>query len=127
MTGGCLTFRRRAVRLVPTLLLLVAAACADSARDSAHPAELVGRWVRLRPDRSWGDTMEFRPDGSLLGSAGYPVPPTLRWEVKRSAGGVRQYCAAQGENGFCRDYHISGDTLEMLGGPQGNTTFRRVR
>jgi hypothetical protein len=114
-------------RLSAALLLAGAVACTDAAGDSAHPPELVGRWVRLRPDRSWGDTMEFRPDGSLLGSAGYPVPPTLRWQVKPNAEGVKQYCAAQGENGFCRDYHITGDTLEMLGGPQGNTTFRRVR
>jgi hypothetical protein len=101
-------------------------ACADRAGDNAHPSELVGRWVRMRPDRSWGDTMEFRADGRLLGSTGYPVPPTLQWEVKRSTDGVLQYCAAQGENGFCRTYRLSGDTLEMVGGPQGNTTFRRV-
>ncbi|MFL5560624.1 MAG: hypothetical protein ACJ79K_04030 [Gemmatimonadaceae bacterium] len=107
--------------------MLAMSACADSAGSSAHPAELVGRWVRLRADHTWGDTMDFRPDGALLGSTGYPVPPRLRWEVKRSADGVLQYCAAQEENGFCRSYHISGDTLEMIGGPQGNTTFRRVR
>ena len=105
---------------------LAVIACADRAGDNAHPSELVGRWVRMRPDRSWGDTMEFRPDGRLVGSTGYPVPPTLQWEVKRSTDGVLQYCAAQGENGFCRTYHLSGDTLEMVGGPQGNTTFRRV-
>ena len=126
MTGRRLTVRWLAAAAA-ALLVAGAAACADASGDSAHPAELVGRWVRLRPDRTWGDTMEFRPDGTLLGSAGYPVPPTLHWQVKKNADGVRQYCAAQGENGFCRDYHVSGDTLEMVGGPQGNTTFRRVR
>ena len=109
-----------------TLVLL--AACSDSAqRDPAHPDYLAGRWVRLRPDNSWGDTMTFSPDGTLLGSQGYPVPPSLRWEVKKDANGTPQYCAAQGPNGFCRDFSISGDTLRMIGGPQGNTTFRRVR
>ena len=104
------------------------AACADSAqRDPAHPDYIAGRWVRLRPDNSWGDTMTFTPDGTLLGSQGYPVPPSLRWEVKKDAKGTPQYCAAQGPNGFCRDFSISGDTLRMIGGPQGNTTFRRVR
>jgi hypothetical protein len=39
---------------------------------------------------------------------------------------VLQYCAAQGPNGFCRTFTINGDTLRMIGGPQGNTTFRRV-
>ena len=104
------------------------AACADSARhDPSHPDYLTGRWLRLRPDNSWGDTMTFSPDGALIGSEGYPVPPSLRWEVKKDAHGTLQYCAAQGPNGFCRDFSISGDTLRMLGGPQGNTTFRRVR
>jgi len=110
------------------LLVTAVAACTDSAqREPAHPDNLTGRWLRLRPDGSWGDTMTFSPDGTLLGSQGYPVPPSLRWEVKRDVNGVPQYCAAQGPDGFCRNFRLAGDTLEMLGGPQGNTTFRRVR
>jgi hypothetical protein len=108
--------------------LAVVAGCSDSIRtDSAHPTAFVGHWVRLREDGTWGDTMEFRPDGSTRGSAGYPVPPSLRWEIKRDAKGVAQYCAAESVSGFCRNYRLSGDTLEMFGGPRGNTTFRRVR
>ena len=30
-------------------------------------------------------------------------------------------------DGLCRDFRLAGDTLEMLGGPHGNATFRRVR
>jgi len=117
---------RATARTLGTLLLL--AGCADSApRDPAHPDYLSGRWLRLRPDNSWGDTMTFSPDGTLLGSTGYPVPPSLRWEVKPDASGALQYCAAQGPNGFCRRFTMSGDTLHMVGGPQGSTTFRRVR
>jgi hypothetical protein len=117
-------------RLAAAALLIAGGitACADAAQHfEQHPEYLTGRWIRLRPDNSWGDTMTFSPDGTLLGSQGYPVPPSLKWEVKRDANGVLQYCAAQGPNGFCRNFTISGDTLRMFGGPQGNTTFRRVR
>jgi len=107
---------------------LLLAACADSAqRDPAHPDYLTGRWLRLRADNTWGDTMTFSPDGALLGSQGYAVPPSLHWVVKADAKGKLQYCAAQGADGFCRDFRIAGDTLELLGGPQGNSIFRRVR
>ena len=115
-------------KLSACAMLIAATACADSSRgDGAHPADLTGRWLRLRQDGSWGDTMQFNPDGTLGGSTGYPVPLTLRWEVKRDAHGAAQYCAMQGNDGFCRDFRLRGDTLEMFGGPQGNTTFRRVR
>ena len=121
------TTARLTVACVGASFAIVAVACADRASDDSHPAELVGRWVRLRADQSWGDTMEFRPDGKLLGSTGYPVPARLEWQVKRNADGVLEYCAAEGGNGFCRAYHLDGDTLDMIGGPQGNTIFRRVR
>ena len=119
---------RARTTIAALLLSFIAGACTDSARtEPAHPDYLTGRWLRLRPDNSWGDTMTFSPDGTLLGSQGYPVPSSLVWEVKRDANGVLQYCAAEGPNGFCRSFTISGDTLRMFGGPQGSTTFRRVR
>ena len=71
--------------------------------------------------------MTFAPDGRLHGSVGYPVPPSLTWEVKRDSTGTAQYCAMQGSEGFCRSYRIAGDTLEMIGGARGSTLFRRVR
>ena len=74
--------------------LLVAAgstACADAAqRDAPHPEYLTGRWIRLRPDNSWGDTMTFSPDGTLLGSQGYPVPPSLRWDTSDACPGLHR-------------------------------------
>ena len=122
------TFARPiAVVSVATVLIVLITACTRSADNSPHPANLLGRWVRLREDQSWGDTMEFKSDGSLGGSTGYKIPPTLRWEIKRDANGKAQYCATQTDMGFCRDYRLSGDTLEMLGGPRGKTIFRRVK
>lgn len=114
-----------AAALVATLAITACTGSDDA--NTPHPSSLLGRWVRLREDQSWGDTMEFRPDGSMRGSVGYPIPPTLRWEIKRDPQGKAQYCAMQGEIGFCRDYRLSGDTLEMFGGPRGNTIFRRVK
>jgi hypothetical protein len=118
-------FRIAAFALGSALLLT---ACTDSAqRDPAHPDDLTGRWIRLRPDNSSGATMTFSRDGTLLGSQSYPVPPNLHWEVKADPKGKPQYCAEEGSNGFCRYFRLAGDTLELFGGPQGNTTFRRVR
>lgn len=116
------------IRVSLTLVAVLLTGCADAVEGSAaHPANLVGRWVRWREDQTWGDTMEFRPNGSIGGSAGYPVPPNLRWEVKRAANGDMQYCALQIDAGFCRNYRLTRDTLFMFGGPRGDTKFRRVR
>ena len=119
---------QRLMRYTAFVIALAVIACSGSAQSNpAHPETFVGRWVRLREDKTWGDTMEFMPDGSMRGSTGYPIPPTLQWEVKRDASGTPQYCAMQANIGFCRNYRFSGDTLEMFGGPRGNTIFRRVR
>lgn len=116
------------MRYATLVIALSITACADGVQsNSPHPSNLVGRWVRLREDQTWGDTMEFKPDGSMRGSSTYPIPPTLSWEIKRDAGGTAQYCATQAGTGFCRNYKLSGDTLYMFGGPRGNTTFRRVQ
>lgn len=108
--------------------MLAITACSMN-RDPAHPRNLTGHWVRLREDRTWGDTMEFRADGSLAGSAGYDVPKILTWRIERDPnGGASHYCTSFGKvPGFCRAYRLNGDTLELLGGTQGTTFFRRVR
>ena len=111
---------------------LLAAACSDAAGRAPvtpHPAQLVGRWVRLREDSTWGDTMSFMPDGTLRGSVGYEVPPGLTWRVERDSitGGPPRYCATQWGRGFCRPYRLTHDTLELLDGTRGPTLFRRVR
>ncbi len=116
------------IRLAILTAMLAATACADSGREtSPHPANLTGRWVRLKQDHTWGDTMEFMPDGAIHGSATYPVPSNLRWEIRYDSVAGPQYCALQIDAGFCRPYHLQGDTLRMIGGPQGDTQFRRVR
>jgi hypothetical protein len=110
-----------------SLLLLAAAACSVH-RDPAHPRDLTGRWVRLREDSTWGDTMDFRTDGALTGSAGYAVSKVLTWRVQPDPnGGPLQYCASLANvTGFCRAFRLHGDTLELLGGTRGPTFFRRV-
>ena len=118
---------KAAVSAALAVALAITACTGSDDANSPHPSSLLGRWVRLREDQSWGDTMEFKPDGSLGGSVGYKIPPSLRWEIKRDVNGKAQYCATQADIGFCRDYRLSGDTLEMIGGPRGKTIFRRVK
>lgn len=117
------------IRVVTSLALLALVTIVGCQSNSGpHPSKLTGRWVRLKRDSTWGDTMEFRSDGSMRGSMGYPVPPNLKWEVKRDEKAPPQFCATvTGEGGFCRPYTLSGDRLEMIGGPDGKTVFRRVR
>jgi hypothetical protein len=93
---------------------------------ASHPSSFVGRWVRWRDDRTWGDTLDFRADGSVSGSNGLGLPPTARWWVRDND--VPQYCAGDEQSGgYCRTYRMKGDTLLLDGGPGGNTLFRRVR
>ena len=110
------------------LSIIVSTACSGH-HDPAHPRDLTGRWVRLRDDHTWGDTMEFRADGSLAGSTGYSIPKVLTWRIERAPnGGPARYCTKFGTvDGFCREYRLNGDTLELLGGTHGSTFFRRVR
>lgn len=117
-----MTFGALAVAVVAVV------ACADGAPEDEgpHPEALAGRWVRLRPDGRWGDTMEFRPDGEVRGSVGYAVPAGLRWEVRRDSVAGAQYCSAVAGMGFCRPYRLANGELQLLGGPNGDTRFRRV-
>jgi hypothetical protein len=120
--------RRTALAVAAGLAVCGLAACGDSLRPrDPHPADLAGRWVRLREDGTWGDTMEFRRDGSMGGSAGYPVPAGLHWEVQYDSTGAAQFCAAVSNGGFCRPYRLAKGRLELIGGPRGSTVFRRVR
>jgi hypothetical protein len=114
---------------VQLALAIGIAACGRISHRSpvTHPAELTGRWVRLRKDGTWGDTMVFRADGSVRGSAGYVVPAGLRWRVNPDTTGGRVFCAEVYGTGFCRPYRLRAGTLELVGGPQGTTVFRRAR
>ena len=113
--------------------LLSPAACnrapAPAAAGAAaleHPAALVGRWVRLRNDGSWGDTLVYRPDGQVLGSTGHPVPPSARWGTRAGPLNSQEFCAGDAANAYCQTYRFAGDTLWVGGGPLGPTAFRRV-
>lgn len=124
----------RPARCRPSAALLVVAialaACGDAGgrAPDPRPEALVGRWVRLRADSTWGDTMTFRADGALLGSTGYVVPTGLRWRVNPDTLGGPHFCArASADYGFCRPYELRDGSLVLLGGgPNGPTHFRRV-
>ena len=94
-------------------------------QHDTHPPALIGRWVRLRDDRTWGDTLAFQGDGSVGGSRGHNVPPGSTWSVRE--GDVSQFCARDPrEGGYCRTFQLSGDTLFLDNGPNPRTVFRRV-
>ena len=104
--------------------------CTGSEKEgttSSNPTALVGRWVRLREEGVWGDTLLFRADGKVAGSAGHPVPASARWVVRESPLGTRELCVGDSAVGSCQSFRIAGDTLVSGGGPQGPTRFRRIR
>lgn len=111
------------------LLALPLVACAPGASPSPtldHPSQLVGRWVRLREDSTWGDTLVYLADGRVLGSTGHAVPPSARWGIKAGAGGIRQFCAADAKEGYCQTFQLQDSALILDGGPAGPTIFRRA-
>ena len=106
-----------------------AAACEKASgrpETYSHPADLVGRWVRLREDSTWGDTLEYLADGRVHGSTGHAVPSSARWGVK-GEGRLAQFCAGDSTAAYCQTYQLAGDQLQLAGGPFGPTYFRRVR
>ena len=110
-------------------LASLVAACARGAAPEHpldHPREFVGRWVRLRDDRSWGDTLEYLADGRVLGSVGHPVPASARWGVRRAPRRQPEFCAADEREGYCQTYRFEGQTLVLGGGPNGPSYFRRA-
>jgi hypothetical protein len=113
-------------RLLVVLIALALPGCTRSPSKTGpeHPASLVGRWVRLREDQTWGDTLVYLPTGQVLGSTGHQVPDSARWWVETRATG-RLFCAADAEQGYCQSFHLVGDEL-LLTTPAGATTFRRV-
>jgi hypothetical protein len=109
-----------------TLVGLTACAVGGSSSAESFPRELVGRWVRQLDSGSWGDTLEFRPDGTVGGSATNRVPPSARWGVKTAVGGMPMFCAGDAKESSCQTYTTSGDRLIVDNGPSGKTTYRRV-
>ena len=103
----------------------VSAADSTVGGSNQRPMELSARWVRLRADGTWGDTLDYRADGHVIGSQGHPVPTSARWGVR--VGPPRQICFGDAtEGGMCRTYELRGDTLVLDSGPSAPTLYRRV-
>lgn len=105
--------------------VLVACVGNGTAAPESHPRELIGRWSREAAGRATGDTLDLRPDGSVRGAAGQPVPADARWVVKGESA-APLFCASGPDGSSCQSYQIRGTILTLSGGPTGNTVFARV-
>lgn len=119
------------LRIVLLSCVLTSLAACQRAPETAkapltQPASLVGRWVRLRDDGTWGDTLDYRPDGRVLGSQGHEVPPSARWGVRPGPLGSQELCAADATVAYCQTFRFVADTMLLGGGPRGPTRFRRA-
>jgi hypothetical protein len=115
---------------VVAMLVLLILACGPGSEATqtslTQPAELVGRWVRLRSDSTWGDTLEYLSSGQVRGSQGHAVPPTARWGVKAGPAGTREFCAADEKDAYCQTFRLEDSVMVLSGGPSGPSYFRRV-
>ena len=114
---------------VSQFVALLLTACSQRAEQAAvisHPTEFVGRWVRQRDDKSWGDTLDLRSDGSVGGSSHNPVPASAKWGVKQTAL-ASEFCAVDAKEGSCQTFQFVDSLLVVGGGPNGKSIFRRVR
>jgi hypothetical protein len=91
----------------------------------SHPAELTGKWARLRADNSWGDTLEYLADGSVRGSSTNPVPDSTTWGVVRVRS-IEGFCTTKTKKISCQQFRLEGDTL-VFGDIANPTFFRRAR
>lgn len=117
----------RIARLSRMALLtgLLASACRRPDATVSQPAELSGRWARFLPDQTWGDTIEFRTDGSVVEVAHAAGPDSLRWSVVRSRAGDEALCLGVPPKPTCRPYRFEGDTL-IIGRLPAQTYYRRA-
>ena len=109
-----------------TFLLIALSACSAARSDvttDSHPPEFVGRWLLQNSDRTWTDTLEFRPDGAVVG-VGKSFPANSTWLERQSANRV-QFCLRAGNQAACYTYRRSGDTLE-LAYPGDPIRYRRI-
>lgn len=113
-------------RVVLLILTLSGCVAGASQKQPMHPANLVGSWVRLREDQSWGDTLTLLLSGKVLGSTGHQVPESAHWWVETGSPGAEVFCVADAQEGSCQGFHLVGDDL-VVGTSSEATTFRRVR
>lgn len=113
--------------MIAAVAMPIACANPPSTRTPmTQPAELVGRWVRLRADSTWGDTLQYLADGRVLGSVGHPVPATARWGVRAGPAGSHEFCAADEKESYCQTFRLEGRNMVLDGGPRGPSYFRRA-
>jgi hypothetical protein len=127
---GSISFGARAH---PVLLRSIAfvTACALACGDpgyvaQSYPIVLVGRWVRQDATGAWVDTLEFRANGTVIGSTNFHVPANARWVVKTRFNGASRFCASDSTGSSCHSY-VATDSLLTLVDPDGKANFRRVR
>lgn len=117
----------RVLALACLAALVILPNCGESrSATPRHPAELVGTWVRLLPDSTWGDTLSYLADGRVVGSTGHRVPLSARWEVKDGPAGTQKFCASDESSTYCQTMRLEGPLLVLGGGPSRRTMFRRV-
>lgn len=112
--------------LASSVGVLAVAACAGMEADLVHPPELVGTWVQLRADGTWGDTVAYLADGRVVGSASRPASASEQWVVVRSKTAGEGLCVGDPLKPRCHPFRLAGDTLTR--GPfEQPTYFRRAR
>jgi hypothetical protein len=107
---------------LPAVLWLAACRRAPASTEDHHPADVVGRYVLLRPDGSPADTVEFRPDGTIHGQY---ADSTSRWAVQ-NRDGSSIFCSRSSHHSICQAYRVVSDSLFLNTGPGAYITLRRV-
>lgn len=104
---------------------LLTSACAPfDAASISQPAELTGRWARLRADQTWGDTVVLQANGIVI-DAPHTVADSLRWSVVQSRVAGVALCLGPPRTPHCEPYRLEGDTL-VVGRLPTPTFFRRA-
>lgn len=99
--------------------------------EVVRPAELTGKWVKLRTDGTWGDTVEYLADGRVVAGLGTVLRRGARWSVVRSRSAGQALCtsdsASTTRSVSCPQLlRIEGDTI-LVGVSTSPSYFRRVR
>ena len=113
-----------------SILAILATACTTSADSyvESRPSELVGTWLLLRPDSTWGDTTTWNAAGVITGSTNHPIPPDGQWVVRDYQQGRRVLCTRGGGESNCQPYTLNtliGNTL-IWGTGKNEDHFRKV-
>jgi hypothetical protein len=112
--------------LVPLVGAMLSSGCDFMSAQVVHPPELTGKWVRLRADGTWGDTLSYLADGGVRGSPGHPIPASARWVVVRSKAAGEGFCVGDDRDRSCRPFRLEGDTL-VVGDISSPAYYRRAQ